>query len=207
MDLRFAVVFLFALFLFFVFINAVSAQQKSLEINYPTFGGIKPDAVNLPQYVKYIFNFFIAIAGLIAFSGLIYSGIRYLTSSGKPEETRKAKDRIKSTLFGLLILLFFYLILITLNPYLTIFQLPKLIEITYTPPPAPTPVPGPIFDTYERIKNLVNSLSAASGNIETQVNSLENLVSECDCSNAISACICGSKSGSNSGAGIDGGGF
>jgi len=60
----------------------------------------------------------VKIAGIIVFGVLIYGGIRYLTSVGSPSAIADAKDQIFSAFLGLIILLFSYLILNTLNPQL-----------------------------------------------------------------------------------------
>ena len=98
------------LFFSLLLINVVLAQERPLETEYPEIQGFKPEnvATNLPQYVKYIFNFAVALVGLIAFGVLVWAGIRYVTSAGKPEELKKSKKRIQASLLGILILLFSY---------------------------------------------------------------------------------------------------
>ena len=51
------------LFFSLLLINVALAQERPLEAEYPEIQGFKPETVatNLPQYVKYIFNFAIAI--------------------------------------------------------------------------------------------------------------------------------------------------
>jgi amino acid transporter len=208
----------FGLFAFLTFfslaeIKIASAQDKPLEVNYPQIQGFKPEtiATNLPQYVKYIFNFAIAIVGLTAFAVLVYAGLRYVTSTGHPEELKKSRKRILAAILGVLILLFSYLILTTINPQLIVFRLPDLIPAPIPEATTTTPISEVTPDVYEKIRTLVNSLSAAVAGIESQVNSLENLVSQCDCSNAIAACICGEADdsgggGMNGGGGMEGGG-
>lgn len=118
--------FPFALCLFLSFISFALAQD--LEVEYPEIGGIKPETVQsgLPEYVKYVFNFAIAIAGLIALGALILGGFLYFTSTGKPEKLKNAKDQIFAAVLGLTILFSSYLILTTINPQLLIFDFPPL---------------------------------------------------------------------------------
>jgi len=71
---------------------------------------------NLPDYVKYIFRISIAVIGIFALGGLIYSGLLYLTSAGNPDRSKKAREVIKTTLVGFLILLASVLILEKINP-------------------------------------------------------------------------------------------
>jgi len=113
--------------LFFSLAGFVLAQRQ-LEVNYPEIGGIKPTVttISLPQYVKYIFDISIAIAGLIAFGVLVSAGFRYATSAGNMAAMKDAQERIGGAILGLLILLSSYLILTTINPQLTFFNLPGL---------------------------------------------------------------------------------
>ncbi len=126
---------IFFILLLFLFLGAnfVSA----LEINYPDLPGADPpqNFVNDPSiasedilslYVKYFFNLSIWIAGIIALGALIYGGVRYLTSTGKPDAMASAKDQITAVFFGLLLLLSSYIVLSILNPELIVLKIPKL---------------------------------------------------------------------------------
>lgn len=102
---------------------------RELEVTYPQFGGVQAPAstkVLLPNYIKYIFHFAIAVAGLIAFASLIYGGFLYLTSAGNPASMNEAKDQMLASFLGLLILLASWLILNTINPQLVILKAPTL---------------------------------------------------------------------------------
>ena len=116
--------------------------QKPLEITYPEFPGVDIAATKpvLPAYVKYIFNFSIMIAGLIAFGALVYGGFRYLTSAGNPAAISDAKDRIFSAFLGLIILLCSYLILVTINSQLTMLDIVGLEKYLYPEKEEPPPV-------------------------------------------------------------------
>ena len=108
-------------FLVLVLGSFSSAEGKDLEIQYPQVPGAETPTVvktPLPQYVKYIFNFGIWIAGFVAFLSLIYGGIRYLTSVGDPSKTGDAKDQIFAGILGLVVLFASYIILANLNPQL-----------------------------------------------------------------------------------------
>jgi len=190
------IVSVFLLFFSFLLINVALAQERPLEAEYPEIQGFKPEtiATNLPQYVKYIFNFAIAIVGLIAFGALVWAGIRYLTSVGKPEEAAKSKKRIQAALLGLLILLFSFLIITTLNPQLAIFSLPGLTKSPVMEIATSTPISEPTPDVYEKIRTLVNALSATVASIESQVSPLKDLIDQCDCKYPKPMCICGSSS-------------
>lgn len=104
---------------------------KQLEIEYPQIPGV-PSAETpqttetfLPNYIKYLFNFSIMIAGLVAFGSIVYGGTRYLTSAGDPSKMGDARDQIFSAAIGLVILFASYMILTTINPELVVLKLEK----------------------------------------------------------------------------------
>ncbi len=128
-------VFLFSLIVFLSSFHFVFSQETKLEVGYPEIGGIKPETVatGLPEYVKYIFNFAVSFFGLVILGALLWSGFLYLTSVGKPDKLKEAKDRIVSAFLGLIILLSSYIVFTNINPQLVIFNIPLL-----TPPTVPT---------------------------------------------------------------------
>lgn len=121
---------LFSLIAIFLVFSLTFAQERKLEIEYPEIFGLKPETIKtgLPEYAKYLFNFSVLIVGLILFGVLIWGGIRYLTSAGRPAKVSEAKERMTSAFFGAILLLFGYIILITINPQLAIFEIPPLKE-------------------------------------------------------------------------------
>jgi hypothetical protein len=121
----------------------IFAQELQLDTDYPQVGSADPEKIKggLTEYVRYIFNFSIAIAALVFFFLLVRAGIIYLTSLGNPERMKKGKDYIISTLFGLFLLLASYLILTTINPQLVVFNLPIIEDFE----PAET-IPGYKWD-------------------------------------------------------------
>jgi hypothetical protein len=187
-----------SLFLSLIFSGFLFAQ-KELEIEYPEMQGLKPETTtfSLPDYVKYIFNFFLAIAGLIAFSALVYGGIRYLTSAGSPVLIKEARDQIFAAFLGLLILLGSYLILTTINPQLVFLKLPERKvfqeEISEVPTPeektlAYTEIPigwiiGELFtkERLGRIKDISENLNEIAQDVEKKSNELDSLINQCSC--------------------------
>ena len=71
----------------FSFYSLVFAEGKPLEVQYPIIDGSAPTttAISIANYAKYVFEFIIYLFGVIAIITLIYGGIRYLISAGKPE--------------------------------------------------------------------------------------------------------------------------
>jgi len=109
-----------------------------LEIIYPRIpGALAPqDFLNtaLPEdvlslYAKYLINLSIWAGGILALAGLIYGGILYLISTGKPDRMVLAKNQISAAFFGLLILLSSYLILKTLSPQFINLKIPTLQQV------------------------------------------------------------------------------
>lgn len=90
-------------------------------VNWPPspITGIEMNATKeLHELIGYIYEWGVALGGLALFIVLIIAGVQYLTSAGKPETMRAAKDRIQSGIIGLILLLSVWLILNTISPAL-----------------------------------------------------------------------------------------
>jgi len=109
-----------------------------LEIIYPRIPGALPpqdfllstapeDILSL--YAKYLVNLAIWAGGILTLAGLIYGGILYLLSTGKPQRMASAKEQITAAFFGLLILLSSFLILKTLSPQFINLKIPTLKQV------------------------------------------------------------------------------
>ena len=120
---KFISIFFFAALLI-LFCSSFSVVEGGLEIGYPTVPGAETpgEKTKLPEYIKYIFNFSVIIAGILAFAVIVYGGIVYLISAGDPTKIGDAKSRMFGGIAGLVLLLMTYLILTTINPELTIFK-------------------------------------------------------------------------------------
>ena len=93
--------------------------------SFPSFGNLDlNDQQDLNQVVAWFYYFIVGIAGLAAFVMLVWGGFQYLSSAGNPAAIGDAKDKIKSALLGLLIILASFLILQVINPELTILKTP-----------------------------------------------------------------------------------
>ncbi len=139
------IIFIFTgFFVFFVmlaltngFVQAAD-NDKVLEITYPEIPGAttpKLVSIGLPEYVKYIFRFSVFLIGLVILGALIYSGIQYFTSFGNPEKLSAAKQGIISAFLGGIILLSAVLVFNTINPQLTILELPDVLVLEATVKP------------------------------------------------------------------------
>lgn len=191
-------VFLLSVFLSGIIVFFVSAQEKSLEIQYPETSGFQPTTTKtaLPDYIKYIFNFIIAITGIIGLIVLSVGGFRFLFSAESPSlKTAAAKQMIFGFL-GMLILLFSYIIFTTINPQLTkikISSFPKPKEISIT---LPEPAPAQDKNPFARINEIVGKIGLATASIEQLSKELKTLVENCDCQATLPFCLCRNYMGS-----------
>jgi len=110
-----------------LFLPFSSFAALDLDYTYPTLPGGQTitTATSLGDVIKYFVAWAIIIGAIIAFLSLIYAGIQYLASTGKPEAMSQAKNRILNSFLGLAILLGSYLILVTLNPQLIVMEVKK----------------------------------------------------------------------------------
>lgn len=58
---------------------------------------------DLPTVIQNILNAIIGVAGIISVVFIVVGGIQYITSTGDPGKTKKAKDTILYSLIGLVI--------------------------------------------------------------------------------------------------------
>lgn len=113
-------------FVFSLVAPAVFAQFTELEYPQIPGGAEPPNKVRgLPNFIKYAFNLGIAIAGLAAFISFVYGGVRYLASAGNPGVLSDAREQIKASLLGLVLLLGSWLLLTTINPKLVVLKIDK----------------------------------------------------------------------------------
>jgi hypothetical protein len=119
---------IFFIIFFLISLSLTTASfslARDLEVTYPVFDGVSaPNSTRtlLPDYVKYIFTFVVAISGLVVFGSMIYAGFRYATSAGNPTTITDAKDRIISAIIGMIVILSSYLLLNTVNPQLVVIN-------------------------------------------------------------------------------------
>ncbi len=117
----------------------LSAQDRPLELDYPTIPGVtivpkNVEETSLPEYIDYIFNLALWVVGLIAFGALVYGGFRYITSMGNPASMGDAKSQIFAGILGLIILVSSYLVLTTINPQLVVFDVEEIQNVSTVGP-------------------------------------------------------------------------
>ncbi|MBR3131974.1 hypothetical protein IKG33_00970 [Candidatus Saccharibacteria bacterium] len=105
-----SLIFLLSSFLFF-FSPTVSAAKCSNDVcnsdKYPasvkSACGCKAQADTFSSVIQNILSAVIAVSGLVAVVFIVIGGINYMTSTGDPGKTKKAKDTILYALIGLII--------------------------------------------------------------------------------------------------------
>ncbi len=97
-------------------------------VNYPV-SPVTQETINqsstLGETIKYIVSWVILIGAIVVFGSLVAAGIQYLTSMGEPRKTSDAKSRIVNSFIGFIILLGSYIILVTINPQLTVMEIKR----------------------------------------------------------------------------------
>lgn len=101
----------------------IAPTVLALETNWPNSpaGTSLTDQSKLPDLIKYLYEWGIALGGLAVFISLLIAGVQYLTSLGDPTSMKEAMSRIQSAALGLVLLLSSWLILNTINPDLVSF--------------------------------------------------------------------------------------
>lgn len=110
--------------LFFSFANFTFA----LEAKYPVLPGLPfiTDNSGLPELIQYFFGIGIAFGGVVALISLAIAGVQIIIGQANPEGVSNAKDRIRGSLLGLVLLMVSFLILKTINPVLIAPNITKL---------------------------------------------------------------------------------
>lgn len=121
-----------------VFAAAPSFQAYQQLENIPGAEGNK----TFPEYVSSLYKLALAVIGFSAMFMLTVGGFMYLTSAGNTSSASTAKGVIKDALIGLVLGLFAWLIVNTINPDLTTLNISGIQTGTPTPAPASGGAPG-----------------------------------------------------------------
>lgn len=76
----------------------------------------------IPKLIEYFFEWGVGLGGLAVFIALVIAGVEYVTSIANPNKTKDAKERIKSSLIGLVLLLSSWAIFKLINPSLNTLE-------------------------------------------------------------------------------------
>jgi len=130
------------IFYFFSFAMARAAASSPAVIDTNLPGPYSVSSTGPVAIVGNIYYFALGIGGLLAFGSIVYAGIKWAASQGNPSSISDAKDQITQAALGLVMLMGAYIILNTINPQLTILEIPKLTAVKEAaegaPPAGPT---------------------------------------------------------------------
>lgn len=104
------------------FVSAQETGRKQYTLLAPLPFADEKGQVTIDSYIPGIFNLAIGIAGVLAVLMIIIGGVEYMTTDAIQGKT-EGKERIKNALWGLLLALVSYILLYTINPKLTVFDL------------------------------------------------------------------------------------
>lgn len=120
--------------------------ENYLNLCYPSFGNVSfklgktlgdPGASSINELAAWFYYLFVGISGLAAFIMLVWAGVEWMISSGDTGAIKKAKERIKQTVLGLLLVLGSFILLQIINPVLVgnegVGGLPK-VSVQSAPP-------------------------------------------------------------------------
>lgn len=100
-------------------------ETYELQVSIPSADGPVTSVYNYGEYVGVVYKYLVGFAVTIAIVFLMIGGIRYVIGASTGE-IGKAKDMIVKAITGLVLLMFAYVILYTVNPELVKLQVPKL---------------------------------------------------------------------------------
>jgi hypothetical protein len=149
--IKFISAFVIAFGIFGVLVNVTHATNIEISDYEPLAGSIPgvTEAISdsgegIGPYVQQMYVLIISLSIVLAVVMFIWNGFKYATSDILPVKS-DAKEGLKNVILGLLLVLGAYLILFTVDPYLTRFEfganLPPATNGTSTPPD-PTAVPN-----------------------------------------------------------------
>lgn len=142
------------------------------EIKLPAISGTQPSA-GLAQYVRYLFMLGLGLGGVLAFASIVIAGIQMIMAGGNVGTVEDARSRLSQAILGLMLLLFSYLILRTINPQLTNLREPSFLPVVLpdeTKTSSTQPLPPPErWDTVQGGATLVipSSLTTVPDNLKT----------------------------------------
>ncbi len=93
------------------FLNPFCKLTNKNEQKYICDTAIGEIEANLPALVKKLFAVLLSLSGGIAVLLIIVAGYQLITSSGNPEKTQAARERLTSAVVGLLFIIFSFVIL------------------------------------------------------------------------------------------------
>ena len=103
--------------------ECIPSDNRCLNLDYPRFGPFDLNInQNLTEIIGYVYYFIVGIAGLAAFVMLVWGGVQWLLSGAIPSQASEAKEKVRSAILGLLLVLSSFLIVQVINPELTVLR-------------------------------------------------------------------------------------
>ncbi len=116
--------------------------------------GSLEQTADLGEYVSTVYRFMISAGTLIAIVLVMVGGAQWVLASGSGDVS-KAKKRIMDAVIGLVLLLFTYLIMFTVNPYLVQMKVPQF--------PMVRTITLPDDNSCEKLKTEGNTVDPTTG--------------------------------------------
>jgi len=108
----------------FLSLGTVFAAGSGLSQEYPSIGGVTPEAG--ATFFVYLYNIAVAGGAFLGAAALLKEGLKILTAGENAGKISEARERFGSIVFGLGVLASSYLMLTAINPELNKIQLPQL---------------------------------------------------------------------------------
>ncbi|MFH1047050.1 MAG: pilin [Patescibacteria group bacterium] len=105
-------------------------RQTSMPLTI-SIGG-QTTVLDLGHYIEIAYRYAVYIAGIIAAVMMMVGGLQWLTAGGNSGAVSAAKKRITDALIGLVLTVFAWLILNTINPALVSLQMPRIPMVRST---------------------------------------------------------------------------
>ncbi len=93
------------------------APKIKLQVPLGKFGETEQQ-IDISKYIAALYSYLIAIVGILAVAMIVFGGLRWLMAGGNASQIGEAKEYIGSAIIGLLLALFSYVLLQTVNPNL-----------------------------------------------------------------------------------------
>ncbi len=151
--------FIFLLTITVVLLFAVQAETALGQTSLPDIPGVATPSAgdHIFVYLTYFYSLGIFFGGFIALVLLVKAGLQYLTSTGRPNKLKDARQQIMASFLALLIIFGSYMILNTINPQLLRFHLDDVDPYV---PPDPIPITDdrpPVMFTELPVGTLITS--------------------------------------------------
>ncbi|MCX6796684.1 MAG: hypothetical protein NTW06_04285, partial [Candidatus Falkowbacteria bacterium] len=124
--------------LFFIFLNITTANAQTNFKPQIGIGGeftkganvnVTNNTQTIAEYIKQIYKYLIGIVAIVAVVVMMLGGIIWITAGGNPSRVGEAKSWITASLTGLILVMFSYVILKTVNPELVNFKVQTITPI------------------------------------------------------------------------------